>query len=326
VSGRGRWHQLVISGNGSRWHPAGVGAWLRSLGVFGQRSHEKRLPEVVFRFDDHQVGLLLRHLWATDGCIQVRREKGSHRVYLASSSRGLVEDVAALLLRLGIVGRIRRHVSAKGRSWFTVDVTGSEFQRRFLTRVGAFGPRARPAEMLRQALAEARHVPNVDTLPTLVFEQVREAMREHGVTTRAMAALRGTAYGGGSHFSFAPSRALLAEYADLLRDDGLRMWAENDLFWDRVVEITPDGEDLVYDLTVPGPASWLADGIVSHNSGAIEQDADVVMFIHRDDSVAEKKGLAELIVAKHRNGPTDTVPLTFLPHLTQFRNYAPSTG
>ena len=58
-------------------------------------------------------------------------------------------------------------------------------------------------------------------------------------------------------------------------------------------------------------------------SGAIEQDADVVMFIHRDDMDPAKKGLAELIVAKHRNGPTDSVPLTFLPHLTQFRNYAP---
>jgi replicative DNA helicase len=57
-------------------------------------------------------------------------------------------------------------------------------------------------------------------------------------------------------------------------------------------------------------------------SGAIEQDADVVMFIHRDDSDPAKKGLADLIVAKHRNGPTDTVPLTFLPHLTQFRNHA----
>ena len=57
-------------------------------------------------------------------------------------------------------------------------------------------------------------------------------------------------------------------------------------------------------------------------SGAIEQDADVVMFIHRDDADPAKKGLADLIVAKHRNGPTDTVPLTFLPHLTQFRNHA----
>jgi len=57
-------------------------------------------------------------------------------------------------------------------------------------------------------------------------------------------------------------------------------------------------------------------------SGALEQDADVVMFIHRDDSDPAKKGLADLIVAKHRNGPTDTIPLTFLPHLTQFRNHA----
>jgi len=61
-------------------------------------------------------------------------------------------------------------------------------------------------------------------------------------------------------------------------------------------------------------------------SGAIEQDSDVVMFIHRDDSDPAKKGLADLIVAKHRNGPTDTVPVTFLPHLTQFRNYAPASA
>lgn len=58
-------------------------------------------------------------------------------------------------------------------------------------------------------------------------------------------------------------------------------------------------------------------------SGAIEQDADVVMFIHRDDTDVATKGTADLIVAKHRNGPTDTVKLAFLPSLTQFRNFAP---
>jgi len=61
-------------------------------------------------------------------------------------------------------------------------------------------------------------------------------------------------------------------------------------------------------------------------SGAIEQDADIVMFIHRDDTDPNKKSVAELIVAKHRNGPTDSVTLTFLPHLTQFRNYSPPTA
>jgi replicative DNA helicase len=59
-------------------------------------------------------------------------------------------------------------------------------------------------------------------------------------------------------------------------------------------------------------------------SGSLEQDADIVMFIHRDDSDTDPaaKGRADIIVAKHRNGPTDTVQLTFLPHLTLFRNFA----
>jgi replicative DNA helicase len=58
-------------------------------------------------------------------------------------------------------------------------------------------------------------------------------------------------------------------------------------------------------------------------SGAIEQDSDIVMFIHREDTDDPTvKGKADIIVAKHRNGPTQTVPLTFLPHLTLFRNFA----
>jgi len=57
-------------------------------------------------------------------------------------------------------------------------------------------------------------------------------------------------------------------------------------------------------------------------SGAIEQDSDVVMFIHRDDGDQEKKREAELIISKHRNGPTGSVRLNFEPSLTQFRNAA----
>ncbi len=57
-------------------------------------------------------------------------------------------------------------------------------------------------------------------------------------------------------------------------------------------------------------------------SGSLEQDSDVVMFIHRDDSDQEKKREAELILAKHRNGPTGSIRLSFEPSLTQFRNAA----
>src|SRR6202011_4915980 len=48
-AGRGNWHQLVIANNGNRWHAAGVGAWLKDLGIFNQRSHKKHLPRAVFQ-------------------------------------------------------------------------------------------------------------------------------------------------------------------------------------------------------------------------------------------------------------------------------------
>jgi len=49
------------------------------------------------------------------------------------------------------------------------------------------------------------------------------------------------------------------------------------------------------------------------------------MFIHREDSEDQSvKGTATLIIAKHRNGPTGDMKLTFLPQYTQFRNYAPA--
>ena len=324
--GKGAWHQLVFSGNGNRWHPAGINLWLRNLGIFGQRSHEKRVPSALFQLANEQIALFLRHLWATDGTISPRKpgQRGSHGVHLSTNSQGLADDVMALLLRLGIRGRIQAVTSEQYRTTYMVWIRGAEQQRLFLGEVGAFGPRENQAKLLSALIAHTVPNTNLDTLPVQVFDQVRAVMRSQGVTTRGMAQMRGTSYGGQAHFNFAPSRQTLASYAELLDDEPLRNQASSDIFWDRIVAIEEAGEEDVFDLTVPGPASWLADGIVSHNSGAIEQDADLIVFIYRDEVYHEDskdKGVAEIIIGKQRNGHIGTTRLTFLGKYTKFENY-----
>jgi replicative DNA helicase len=94
---------------------------------------------------------------------------------------------------------------------------------------------------------------------------------------------------------------------------------EGDVIWDRVEAIVPAGEAEVYDLTVAGLHNFVAADLVVHNS--IEQDADVVMFIYRDDVYnpdSERKNIADIIVAKHRNGPVGEVSLYFQASHTRF--------
>ncbi len=326
---KGSWHQLVFSGNGNRWHPAGINLWLRELKVFNNRSHEKHLPQEIFKLNNAQTALFLQHLWATDGTLFTPKQNGvrtSTRIVFSTNSRQLAEDVAHLLLRFKIVARIRKVGQGKHRPMFNTEVSGSANQIKFLEEIGAFGEKRKDAAKLEAYLKEIVSNTNTDTLPKEIFSKVKKKMRDHKVSQRKMATMRDTAYGGTSHFKFAPSRDVLESYAELLEDKELLKWANSDLFWDAVKSIEPAGEEMVYDMTVPIHQSFLANGIVSHNSGAIEQDADIVSFIYRpeyyqileDESGQSLKGIAEIIIAKHRNGALDTVKLRFTDHFAKF--------
>jgi replicative DNA helicase len=148
-------------------------------------------------------------------------------------------------------------------------------------------------------------------------------MKSRQMTHRQFAAAMGTKFCGSTMWKHAPSRARLHRAAALLEDPAIHDLATNDVFWDQIVGVTSIGEHDVYDGTVSGTHNFVANGINLHNS--LEQDADMVILLNRPDAFERddpRGGEADLIIAKHRNGPTKTVTVAHQLHLSRFTNMA----
>ncbi|WP_034216709.1 replicative DNA helicase [Actinoplanes subtropicus] len=300
-----------------------IAEWLDGLGLFGLRSHEKFIPETVFRFPKGQVKLFLSHLWATDGSVTVNKAGTGGRIYFSSTSRPLLDGVSRLLLRFGITARLNVVCPAAHRDQFTLDISGRDDQLRFLREIGVFGARAERCTELLEVLEQSRSNTNVDTVPREVWDDVRRILLDSGMTHREFAAAIGTQFCGSALWKHAPSRERLGRIAKVLDDADLELHATNDVFWDEIKSIEYIGDHDVYDATVAGKHNFIANGIATHNS--IEQDADVVILLHRDDyydKESPRAGEADFIVAKHRNGPTDTVTVAAQLHLSRFVDMA----
>jgi replicative DNA helicase len=118
------------------------------------------------------------------------------------------------------------------------------------------------------------------------------------------------------------SRERLARVATVTESETLSALATSDVYWDEIVSIERDGEEEVFDLTVPDLHSFVANDIVVHNS--IEQDADLIMLLFRPEyyepDKEELKNKAEVIVAKNRNGPVGEVKMAFFNSHMRFES------
>jgi replicative DNA helicase len=298
--------------------------WFRELGIYDRRAHEKRLPSVLYSAADAEICVFLRHLWATDGCVWLPRNKAAAKAYYATSSRELADGVARLLARLGIVARIRQVEKAGYKPGYHVIVADAPSLRIFCARMGSHGRRGETARELGALLADRATNTNVDTLPLDVWNVVKAERVRAGLTERQFQAAIGTHYCGTTLYKSCPSRERLMRCAEVLGSETLRAMASSDVFWDKIVSIEPLGPRPVYDATVKETHNFVANGINVHNS--IEQDSDVVILLHREDAYereSPRAGEADLIVAKHRNGPTATVTVAFQGHYSRFVDMAP---
>jgi replicative DNA helicase len=168
--------------------------------------------------------------------------------------------------------------------------------------------------------------PRRDSIPREVWDYIERkgllvngSLRAHDLVER----LSGSTGGRHRVYEEGVSRSLMRRIADALPDQFLTDLGVSDVLWDQVVAIEPRGEEPVFDATVEGTHNFVAGDIVVHNS--IEQDADVVLFIYRDEYYnpeSDQRGLAEIIIAKHRNGPVGATKLVFNGDYTKFDDAA----
>ncbi|HEU4425043.1 MAG TPA: DnaB-like helicase C-terminal domain-containing protein, partial [Pilimelia sp.] len=190
---------------------------------------------------------------------------------------------------------------------YALDVPGPDDRERLRREIGLPGRSATAFRPGCDALAAA---PGGKTVPHQVWHRVRDILADSDAPRP-------------SPSPEMPGRQRLRRIAAVLDANDLDLHATNDVLWEEVVAIDPMGERDVFDATVLGVHNFIADGIAVHNS--IEQDADVVILLHRDDyydKESPRAGEADFIVAKHRNGPTDTVTVAAQLHFSRFVDMA----
>ncbi|WP_299054524.1 replicative DNA helicase [uncultured Nocardioides sp.] len=262
------------------------------------RNRDKFVPDWVFGLPSAQLTAFLRHLFATPGTAGFADGLRPLTSYGAVSRR-LVDDVARLLLRFNVTASVTRVPREGLRDAWCLAVDDADDQLRFLEKVGVTGSRETEAAFLAAMLRANRPEPEDADTP---------------LADRLSAAATEVAPGG---------TATLPRVVDVLEDEDLEVVATNDVRWDPVVSIEAVGEQPVYDATVMGLHNFVADGLAAHNS--LEQDADMVILLHREDAYEKESarpGEADVIVAKHRNGPTRDIVVAFQGHYSRFVDMA----
>ncbi len=320
-----------------------ITTWFVKLGLDRVRSYEKKIPQDIFKCSDPEIAYFLKHLWSTDGNLSFKKPSKKNNenknrkiggaIYYATSSYEMAKQVTHLLLRLNIQSTLRKQISKKGyRPMYHIIIQSSTEQLKFLKLIGINDERKKIIPELVKYLEDTAPNTNTDIVPKEAWRLVvNEEMVKKNISWRELSKQMGISYNGTALQKNGIGRDRMATIAKILKSPLCKELATSSVLWDQIVSIEPCGKEEVYDATVPIYHNFVADDILVHNS--IEQDADVVMFIHREDytkssSDRQNTGLleAEILIEKHRNGPTGYVKLHFDKDKTTFLNIDKNFG
>ncbi|GAB5493319.1 MAG: hypothetical protein Phog2KO_35340 [Phototrophicaceae bacterium] len=323
------WYQVFIPTTRKITHGVRnpISDWMEDLGIFGLRSYEKSIPNKVFSQPNEAIALFLRHLWSTDGCMKMKPVTNGYypNIYYATSSEKLAVGVQGLLLRFEINAAHRVIPQGKkGRDQHHIIVSGKDDIVKFLDNISAVRESYKyaDAQYIREFVSSRKSSIKSDYIPRGVWEEfVVPIADEQNLNWKEISKCLQlkTRYIRNSLITKNISRNTASSLGNYIEESRLTGLGNSDVYWDKIKSIVPDGEEEVYDLTVEPNHDFICNNILLSNS--IEQDADIVMFLYRDEvynEATEFPNQADVIVSKHRNGPTGVVSLYFEKSLTKF--------
>lgn len=215
-----------------------LNTWLKHIGLSGY-AHEKEIPYTIMRAPKEYVQAFLQGLFDTDAHAELQ----NGYIQFVSTSPTLARQVHTLLLAFGIVSKLTFKANAYRGAWL-IRITGDN-ARLFFEKIGFRLDRKQSRRNLLPTVSNA----NLDVIPYLPetnvgFGKTNYRKYFNGIKSPSYAKLR-----------------QIAEYAPVVND-----LLEPQFYWDEVVTIEDAGMQHCYDLTIPDGHSFVANGIVNHNT------------------------------------------------------------
>lgn len=244
--------------------------------LFGLLAPSKFLSDNLMRLSRNQLKIFLNRLFSCDGSIYKKKANGKDtwQISYSSSSEKLIRQVHHLLLRFGILSRLRSKTIRLGSKIFLSYelVLSSENVLKFIEEIGFFGKKVERQEIARREISLIKINPNVDTIPKEIWqfyspENWAEVGRKLGYAhPKAMR----------ERIHYSPSRQMLLQIAEVEQSRSLQLLATSDIFWDEIVSMELlEGKFKVYDISVPINHNFIANDVIVHNSytlGAIAEE------------------------------------------------------
>ena len=266
-------YSIYVARADKKFEP-GIFSWARELDMLGKNARTKKIPASAFELTNRQIGLMISRMWDGDGHVDVR----GRSLYYATASQRMAQQLQHLLLRFGIISRLRtvEFPYKEGRVGYQVFITGYENINTFKERIGCYSV----SQKRRQALDKLTvSIPPVavgtkDIVPTSVKEYIRTAKDQSGLTWKEISAVTGVAPREFSPTNSAGKvgfgRTTLQRLGNYFDDHNIKRYAESDLYWDRITFIEYIGEKQTYDLEIEDTHSFIANDILVHNSHAAD--------------------------------------------------------